>query len=151
KRTSEILGSLHRLMANAHHGRTVHDGLAVVLAGAPNVGKSSLLNSLLGAERAIVSAIPGTTRDLVEGTIVTNGVPVRLVDGAGLGAPRDSIDAEGMRRIRQALTDGDLVLVVLDRSRPISRSDREILALTSTKERLIVANKTDVAGAWRMD
>src|SRR6266481_4237250 len=123
----DLAASLERLVSAARQGRAVQDGLSVMLAGAPNVGKSSLLNRLLGSERAIVSATPGTTRDLVDGTLLIEGVPVRIVDGAGLGAPRDAIDAEGMRRARQSLIASDLVLVVLDRSRPLSVFDREIL------------------------
>lgn len=148
RRAVDLAAVLDRLIASARQGRAVHDGLSVMLAGAPNVGKSSLLNTLLGSERAIVSAAPGTTRDLVDGTLLLEGVPVRIVDGAGLGAPRDAIDAEGMRRAQQALIASDLVLVVLDRSRPLSIFDREILDGTGDKQRLIVANKCDVPSAW---
>jgi tRNA modification GTPase len=151
ERARECLSRLEMLVANAHQGRAVLDGLNVVLVGAPNVGKSSLLNRLLGAERAIVSAIPGTTRDLVEGTIVISGVPIRFLDGAGLGEPRDAIDAEGMRRMRQAVADSDLVVVILDASRQISSADREILAATVVKDRLVVGNKGDLASAWQAD
>jgi tRNA modification GTPase len=148
KRAHELLACLRRTAGNARHGRIVHDGLTVVLVGAPNVGKSSILNRLLGTERAIVSAIPGTTRDLVDGTVVFGGVPVRIVDGAGLGSPRDDIDVEGMRRLRQALAESDFTLVVLDVSRPISTTDREILTLTATGARLVVSNKSDLPRAW---
>jgi tRNA modification GTPase len=143
-----IIEELDRLITGARKGRAVQDGLSVMLAGAPNVGKSSLLNRLLGTERAIVSPTPGTTRDLVDGTLVIDGVPVRIIDGAGLGDPTDPIDAEGMRRARQALGTSDLVLVVLDRSRPISGVDRDLLDSTSGFQRLIIANKCDVPSAW---
>ena len=149
KEARDLLSCLGRIVANARHGRAIQDGLTVVLVGAPNAGKSSLLNRLLGAERAIVSAVPGTTRDLVDGTVLMRGVAIRLVDGAGLGTPRDAVDAEGMRRIRHAMTESDLVVVVLDVSRPISAIDREILALTATNERLVIANKGDLRRAWR--
>jgi tRNA modification GTPase len=149
KEAQDLQGCLERIVANARHGRAIQDGLTVVLVGAPNAGKSSVLNRLLGAERAIVSAVPGTTRDLVDGTVLMRGVALRLVDGAGLGTPRDAVDAEGMRRIREALTESDLAVVVLDMSRPISAIDREILKLTVTNERLVIANKSDLRGAWQ--
>jgi tRNA modification GTPase len=148
KGARDLVGSLARLVSDARQGRAVQDGLSVMLAGAPNVGKSSLLNALLGTERAIVSATPGTTRDLVDGAVVMRGVPVRVIDGAGLGTPRDAIDAEGMRRARQCLAESDLVLVVLDMSRTISPADDEILALTARSQRLVVANKSDLPSPW---
>src|SRR5262249_3387722 len=114
-------------------------------------GKSSLLNRLLGTERAIVSPTPGTTRDLVDGTLVIDGVRVRVIDGAGLGDPTDAIDAEGMRRARRALGESDLVLVVLDRSRPLSRADRDLVHSTSDCQRVIIENKSDVPSAWKDD
>ena len=144
----DIVGEFDRLISAAQRGRAVQDGLAVMLAGAPNVGKSSLLNRLLGTERAIVSPTPGTTRDLVDGTLVIEGVAVRIIDGAGLADPLDTIDAEGMRRARQALKTSDLVLVVLDRSRPVSSVDRDLLDGTSGCRRLVIANKCDVPSAW---
>ena len=149
KHAEDMLACLGRLIANARQGRAIQDGLTVVLVGAPNAGKSSVLNRLLGAERAIVSAVPGTTRDLVDGTVAIRGVPVRLVDGAGLGTPRDAIDAEGMRRVRQALEASDLVLVLLDMSRPISATDHDILTLTASAERLVIANKCDLPSTWK--
>ena len=149
KRAEWLAGGLARLIASTRQGRAVQDGLAIMLTGAPNVGKSSLLNALLGRERAIVSETPGTTRDLVDGTVVIRGVSVRLIDGAGLGTPRDDIDSEGMRRARRALDESDLVLVVLDSSRPISPVDYEVLALTAKGRRLVIANKSDLPLAWQ--
>jgi tRNA modification GTPase len=148
RRAHDLGRILERLMSNVRQGRAVQDGLSVMLAGAPNVGKSSLLNCLLGAERAIVSPMPGTTRDLVEGTLVIEGVPVRVVDGAGLGDALDSIDAEGMRRAKQALASADLVLVILDRSGPTSVHDRVLLSDTAGRDRLVVSNKCDLPVAW---
>ena len=146
--SAALAESIARLVAAARRGRAVHAGISVMLTGSPNVGKSSLLNALLGAERAIVSPSPGTTRDLVDGELAIAGVSVRLMDGAGLGTPNDVIDAEGMRRVRQALVESDLILVVLDQSRDISPDDREALALTVNRPRLIVANKSDLPAAW---
>jgi tRNA modification GTPase len=130
-----------RWAAAARHGRVVHDGITVALVGPPNAGKSSLLNALLGRDRAIVSSIPGTTRDIVEGTIAVGGVPVRLLDTAGLDAPRDAIEAEGIRRSRVAMDESDLLLVVLDGSVP---PDRRVLAETRNRAHILVRAKSDL-------
>jgi tRNA modification GTPase len=147
-RGKEIVGRLADLLASARRGRIVDGGLTVMLAGAPNVGKSSLLNALLGRPRAIVSPSPGTTRDLVDGEIMVAGIAVRLVDGAGQGTPRDMIDAEGMARSRRATEESDLVLVVLDRSRARSEVDSDVLRLTAGRPRLVIANKGDLPALW---
>lgn len=144
KRMCDLAESIERLSAGARQGRALQDGLVVMLAGSPNVGKSSLFNMLLEQDRAIVSPSSGTTRDLVDGARVIHGVVVRLMDGAGLGDPSDAVDAEGMRRSREAIAESDLVLVVLDGSRPLSAADREVLRLTSGQERLVVVNKSDL-------
>ena len=139
-----IVEVLKHLSTGILRGRSIYTGLTAVIVGAPNVGKSSLLNALLGRDRAIVSPVPGTTRDLVEGETVIGGVRVRLVDGAGLGDPKDEIDAEGMRRTRRAVDDGDVALVVLDRSCPLSTHDKRVLELTEGRERIVIANKSDM-------
>jgi len=138
---------LAALIARGRHGRAIQDGLDVMLVGAPNVGKSSVLNALLGRERAIVSPSPGTTRDLLDASLVLAGVPVRLLDGAGLGPPRDALDSEGMRVARLALEDSDLALVVLDASRSLGPADEHVLELTSGRPRLVIANKVDLRWA----
>ncbi|HKQ65522.1 MAG TPA: tRNA uridine-5-carboxymethylaminomethyl(34) synthesis GTPase MnmE [Methylomirabilota bacterium] len=130
-----------RWRAVARQGRVVHDGITVALVGRPNAGKSSLLNALLGRDRAIVSPVPGTTRDVVDGTIALAGVPVRLLDTAGLDVPRDAVEAEGIRRSRQAIDESDLLLVVLDGSIP---PDRRVLAETAGRARLVVCAKSDL-------
>jgi tRNA modification GTPase len=107
-----------RLLLAAREGRVIQEGLVVAIVGAPNAGKSSLLNALVGRERAIVSPLPGTTRDVVEATIVIAGVPVRLLDTAGLGPPGDPVEAEGMRRTRQAMEEAHLLVFVVDGSVP---------------------------------
>ena len=147
-RGEEIAGRLAGLLASARRGRIVDGGLTVMLAGAPNVGKSSLLNALLGRERAIVSPSPGTTRDLVDGELIIAGVAVRLIDGAGQGIPRDVIDAEGMARSRRATEESDLVLVVLDRSRARAAVDDDVLRRTAGRPRLIIESKGDLPAVW---
>jgi len=127
--------------AAARHGRVVHDGITVALVGPPNAGKSSLLNALLGCDRAIVSPTPGTTRDIVEGTIAIAGVPVRLLDTAGLDAPRDAIEAEGIRRSRRAIDESDLLIVVLDGS---IAPNRRVLAETAGRACVVARAKSDL-------
>jgi tRNA modification GTPase len=119
----------------------VHGGLTVALVGPPNAGKSSLLNALVGQDRAIVSDVPGTTRDVVEGAIVLAGVPVRLLDTAGIETPRDQLEAEGIRRSRQAMDESELLLVVLDGS---VGPDKRVLAETAGRPRVLVRAKSDL-------
>jgi tRNA modification GTPase len=106
------LEAVDRLLADAHQGQIIREGLAVVIAGAPNVGKSSLLNALCGSEAAIVTDIPGTTRDLLKFDIQVDGLPIRIVDTAGLRHTHDPVEQEGVRRAQAALNDADLVLWV---------------------------------------
>jgi len=130
-----------RWLAAARHGRVVHDGITVALVGPPNAGKSSLLNALLGCDRAIVSPVPGTTRDVVEGIIALAGVPVRLLDTAGIDVPRDAVEAEGIRRSRRAMDESDLLLVVFDGS---IAPDRRVLEETADRPRVVVRAKNDL-------
>jgi tRNA modification GTPase len=136
-----LQAAVDRTVAAARHGRVVHDGITIALIGPPNAGKSSLLNALLGRERAIVSAVPGTTRDVVEATMVVGGVPIRLLDTAGLAVPHDPIEAEGMRRSRLAIDESDLLLVVMDTSIP---PDRRVLEETAARARVLVLTKSDL-------
>ncbi len=138
---ARLLGEVDGAVAAARRGRVVHDGITVALVGPPNAGKSSLLNALLGRDRAIVSPAPGTTRDVVEATMVIAGVPVRLLDTAGLDVPHDPVEAEGMRRSRLAIDESDLLLVVLDVSIP---PDRQVLEETLNHARVLVRAKSDL-------
>jgi tRNA modification GTPase len=114
-----------------------------VIVGRPNVGKSSLLNALLRAERAIVTEVPGTTRDTVEETANLGGVPFHLVDTAGLRDSSDPVEQLGVARSRSALDAAELVLVVLDRSSPLTDADRALLAATARRTRVVILNKSD--------
>jgi tRNA modification GTPase len=138
---SELRAEAERWLEAARHGRVVHGGLTVALVGPPNAGKSSLLNALVGHDRAIVSHVPGTTRDVVEAAIVLAGVPVRLLDTAGIETPRDVIEAEGIRRSRRAMEESELLLVVFDGS---VEPDRRILAETAGRPRVLVRAKSDL-------
>ena len=131
---------------SARRGRLVHEGLTVALVGRPNAGKSSLLNALLGNDRAIVAATPGTTRDVIEGSLVIDGVAVRVLDTAGLAAPGDPIEAEGMNRARRAITESDFVILVVDGS-VCGRDDRDLTSELAGKRALVVSSKSDIAAA----
>jgi tRNA modification GTPase len=144
-----ICGDLDVLLRDAERGRLVRDGLHVVIAGRPNTGKSSLFNRLAGARRAIVTDVPGTTRDLLTEVVDIDGIPVTLVDTAGIReGPSDAIEAEGIARASGAWRVAALTLVVLDRSAPLTDDDRRLLDVTSSAPRLIVANKSDLPERW---
>jgi tRNA modification GTPase len=143
-RLEETGASLARLIATADQGRILRHGLRTVIYGEPNVGKSSLLNLLLGYDRAIVSETPGTTRDTIEETINVRGIPVRLIDTAGKRSSKDSIELEGIRRTELQLAQADLVLQVVDASLP-SGDERQPVALNGRESnRVLVLNKVDL-------
>lgn len=143
------LASIDALLLDASRGRLIREGLTVAIVGGPNAGKSSLFNRLAGAARAIVTAVPGTTRDLLTERIDIAGVPFTLVDTAGLrpGAA-DAIEEEGIARARQAVATADVIAVVLDRSLPIGADGRDLLADTRARARVVVASKSDLPPAW---
>ncbi len=136
--------ALEGLAATYEAGRLLREGLLTVIAGRPNAGKSSLLNRLLDLDRAIVTEIPGTTRDLIEETITLGSVPVRLSDTAGLGPARDRLEELGMERTRERLAQADLVLYLLDGSLPLAAADRQALREMSGRRGLAVINKADL-------
>ncbi len=135
---------VQRLIAQGEQGRVVREGLTVAIIGRPNVGKSTLLNALLSEERAIVTEIPGTTRDTVEEEAVIKGIPVRLIDTAGLRKPTDPVEAEGVKRAEDAVVRADLLLLVLDRSAPLTREDRNLLTRDWDRPLFLVLNKSDL-------
>ncbi|MCX6093721.1 MAG: tRNA uridine-5-carboxymethylaminomethyl(34) synthesis GTPase MnmE [Candidatus Bipolaricaulota bacterium] len=132
------------LLARAERGAVVREGLTVAIVGRPNVGKSTLLNALLAEERSIVTPVPGTTRDTVEEVVSIGGVPVRLIDTAGLRTPTDLIEAEGVRRTREATKKSDLVLLLVDRSKPLADEDRDLIRTEWGVPVLLVLNKSDL-------
>lgn len=134
-----------QLLQNYDEGRIVRDGIAVLIVGKPNAGKSSLLNALLGEERAIVTHIAGTTRDIIEETTNVGGLAIRLLDTAGIRATDDLVEQQGIGRAMDCIPLADLVLFVLDRSRCIDSEDSLILEALEGKKVLLVANKTDLA------
>ena len=136
------------LLSHARRGRLIREGLQIAIVGKPNVGKSSLFNALVGASRAIVTDVPGTTRDLLTEVVDFDGLRVTLVDTAGLRATRDIVEVEGVERARRAQDVSDLILLVLDRSQPLDDADREVVLQTRASQRLILANKADRPPAW---
>ena len=150
ERLQRLVAELARLESSAKTGRILREGAAVVLCGRPNVGKSSLLNALLRTNRAIVTPIPGTTRDTIEELLNLRGLPVRLVDTAGVTVTEDPIEREGVERSRHAIQQADLLLLILDSAQPLSSADRaffsDVRALRNgaTSEPLIVINKNDL-------
>lgn len=143
------LASLDALLADASRGRLIREGLTAAIVGRPNAGKSSLFNRLAGAARAIVTAVPGTTRDLLTERVDIGGVPFTLVDTAGLrAAAADAIEEEGIARARQAVAAADVIVVVLDRSQALGTQERELLAGTAGRARVVVASKSDLPQAW---
>ena len=142
-------GAIETLLADAARGKMIREGLTVAIVGRPNVGKSSLFNRLAGAARAIVTDVPGTTRDLLTERVDIGGVPLTLVDTAGLRARAgDAIEEEGIARARQAGDVSDLLLVMLDRSQALTGEDRALLDDTASRRRLVVAGKCDLPAAW---
>ncbi len=144
-RIEEVRRPLEQLRASFAYGKMVHEGLTLAIVGRPNVGKSSLFNRLVERERAIVTATPGTTRDLVTETVSLGGIPVKLIDTAGIRRSTDEAESIGIRKSYEALSEADLVLVVLDSTVPVSAEDEELLQAASARRALVVANKCDLA------
>ncbi|TLM66602.1 MAG: tRNA uridine-5-carboxymethylaminomethyl(34) synthesis GTPase MnmE [Deltaproteobacteria bacterium] len=150
-RTRAVRTAMTGLLHSFDTGRVLREGLNVLILGRPNVGKSSLLNALLGEARAIVTDIPGTTRDTIEEQLVLGGLPLRLVDTAGVRATDDPIELEGVRRAREKVAAADLVLLVIDGARPLNDEDRMALAMVQPARTILVRNKCDLPPAAPAD
>ncbi|MGI9100997.1 MAG: tRNA uridine-5-carboxymethylaminomethyl(34) synthesis GTPase MnmE [Terriglobales bacterium] len=144
-RVERVAAPLRELCRSFAYGKLVHEGLTLAIVGRPNVGKSSLFNRLVERERAIVTAAPGTTRDLVTETVALGGIPVHLVDTAGIRQALDEAESIGIRKSLEAVADADLVLVVTDASQPLSREDEELIEQVSSRNSIVVGNKIDLA------
>ena len=140
---NELIAPINGLI-EAHESRIWVDGINTVIAGRVNAGKSSLLNRLLNEQRAIVTPIPGTTRDIIESTINVEGIPLRLMDTAGIRKVKDEVERLGVDLTKRRLTEADFVLIVIDQSRPLGRDDRDIILQSQGKRALIVMNKIDL-------
>ena len=142
-----VRAPLEELARSFSYGKIVHEGLTLAIVGRPNVGKSSLFNRLVERERAIVTATPGTTRDLVTETVSLGGIPIHLVDTAGIRRALDEAESIGIQKSLEALADADLVLVVVDASQSISSEDATLLSQVEQRAAIVVHNKADLAPA----
>ena len=144
----EIEQRLDDMLAASKSGRMIRDGVMTAITGTPNAGKSSLLNRLLQEERAIVTDVPGTTRDVIEEWITLKGVPICLVDTAGIRSTQDTVEQIGVRRAKEYMDKADIILIVIDQSRPLTQEDTQILADAQGKNAVVVLNKEDLQSAF---
>lgn len=144
EKTTEFEALLTNLLKTASRGKILREGISTAIIGRPNVGKSSLLNNLLREEKAIVTDIEGTTRDVIEEYVNINGVPLKLVDTAGIRETEDIVERIGVERSRKALKEADLVLLVLNASEPLTDQDRQLLEISQDSNRIILLNKVDL-------
>ena len=151
ERIGEMLAELNAVLSHEARGRLIREGATVVIAGRVNTGKSSLFNALVGQARAIVTDIPGTTRDLLTETIDLDGVAITLVDTAGERETQDAVEREGVSRAARARETADLTLIVIDSGEALTAEDGELLERTSSAMRLVVASKADRAPEWVME
>ena len=148
---NELINKMERILENSKVSNIVIHGVKTAIVGKPNVGKSSLLNLLLDEDKAIVSNVAGTTRDIVEGMIKIGNATLHLIDTAGIHKSDDVIESIGIKKSEKALAEADLVIVMLDVSRPLDEDDYKILDETKNKKRIIIANKIDLNKNWQLD
>lgn len=146
-RTREALARIDELLDGFDEGRVLREGVSVLIAGKPNVGKSSLLNTLLREKRAIVTSVPGTTRDIIEEVVNVRGLPLRMLDTAGIRETEDIVEQEGVRLTLEKIPQADLILFVLDGSRPYDDDDRMILDALEGCRSIVVVNKSDLTAS----
>ncbi|WP_373774415.1 tRNA uridine-5-carboxymethylaminomethyl(34) synthesis GTPase MnmE, partial [Streptococcus ferus] len=144
EKTKEFEDLLTNLLRTARRGKILREGLSTAIIGRPNVGKSSLLNNLLREEKAIVTDIAGTTRDVIEEYVNIKGVPLKLVDTAGIRETDDVVEKIGVERSKKALEEADLVLLVLNASEKLTKQDRSLLEISQNSNRIVLLNKTDL-------
>ncbi|MCX2186397.1 MULTISPECIES: tRNA uridine-5-carboxymethylaminomethyl(34) synthesis GTPase MnmE [Limosilactobacillus] len=151
EKATDIQQRIHSLLKTAKQGKVLREGLATAIIGRPNVGKSSLLNALLHEDKAIVTNVAGTTRDVIEEYVNVNGVPLKLIDTAGIRDTADTVEKIGVERSRKALDAADLVLLLIDNSAPLTAEDEKLLAATKDKQRIVILNKTDLPSQLDLD
>lgn len=144
EKAKQVKAQVEALLETASQGKILREGLATAIIGRPNVGKSSLLNELLKEEKAIVTEIAGTTRDVIEEYVSVKGVPLRLIDTAGIRETEDIVEKIGVERSRKALNEADLVLLVFNQSEPLTQEDKVLIQATEEHHRLIILNKMDL-------
>ena len=141
---NKIKKEIEILLSTADRGKILRDGLSTVILGKPNVGKSSLLNAILRENRAIVTDIPGTTRDIIEEYVNIDGIPLKIMDTAGIRDTKDLVEQIGVDRAKETIKDADLIIAVFDASRELSQEDYDIIDLIKEKKSIIIINKTDL-------
>ena len=144
KSVKEVISEVDTLIENSNAGKIYRDGLNTIIVGKPNVGKSSLLNTLLQEKRAIVTDIPGTTRDVIEEYVNIKGIPIKLVDTAGIRETEDLVEKIGVEKSKEYLEKADLVILMLDNSRALEEQDKEIIEFVKGKKAIIIINKMDL-------
>lgn len=145
---NSVWTQMTKLLSTFETGRMLKEGLKTAIVGKPNVGKSSLLNEMLEEQRAIVTDIEGTTRDVIEEMIMIEGIPLRIIDTAGIRTTEDVVEQIGVERSKQMMEEADLVLLLLDTSRELTQEDRNILSMSRGKKRILLLNKTDLPSLW---
>ena len=151
EKAHQVEGQIDQLLLTAQQGKILREGLSTAIIGRPNVGKSSLLNYLLDEEKAIVTEIAGTTRDVIEEYVNVRGVPLKLIDTAGIRDTEDVVEKIGVERSKKALAEADLILLILNQSEALTAADRELLRLTADDKRIILLNKTDLPAQLNLD
>ncbi|HJE26936.1 tRNA uridine-5-carboxymethylaminomethyl(34) synthesis GTPase MnmE [Limosilactobacillus pontis] len=151
EKATDIQQRIQSLLKTARQGKVLREGLATAIIGRPNVGKSSLLNALLHEDKAIVTNVAGTTRDVIEEYVNVNGVPLKLIDTAGIRDTADTVEKIGVERSRKALDAADLVLLLIDNSASLTAEDEKLLAATKDKQRIVILNKTDLPSQLDLD
>jgi len=149
--TNELIIEIEKILKQAETGQVIRDGIKTVIIGKPNVGKSSLLNTLLKEDKAIVTDISGTTRDLIEAELNLDGVILKLIDTAGIRPTDDIIEKIGINKTKKVIEEADLVLLVLDQSEKITEADKELIDLTKNKSRIIIGNKIDIGNKINLE
>jgi len=147
----DIQQRIQALLKTAKQGKVLREGLATAIIGRPNVGKSSLLNTLLHEDKAIVTDVAGTTRDVIEEYVNVDGVPLKLIDTAGIRDTDDTVEKIGVERSKRALDAADLILLLIDSSAPLTAEDCELLTATHGKQRIVILNKTDLPRGVDLD
>lgn len=151
EKVEKIISEIDKLLSTAQTGRILREGLSTVIIGRPNVGKSSLLNALLREQRAIVTDIPGTTRDTIEEYVNIRGIPLKIVDTAGIRETNDLVEKIGVERTKEVMLDADLILVLLDASEKMSHEDEGVLSALNGRQAIILVNKCDLPRQLEMD